>query len=118
MLCINYFLLNKFFKKNKRQYVPELENYPIEYLFEPWKAPLELQIEAKCIIGKDYPEPCIDHEQSFHENVKKLKQYFESEKKNVYEVFLAEKNAIKPSNTMEYNIYTFSNFFKNEFENF
>jgi len=101
-----------------KKYVPELRNYSIEYLFEPWKAPLEVQMEANCVIGKDYPEPCVDHEQVFHENVEKLKQYFESEKKNVYDVFLSEKNAIKPSNTIEYNIYTFANFLNGNFDDF
>ena len=101
-----------------RKYVPELKNFSIDYLFEPWKAPLEVQMEANCVIGKDYPEPCCDHEQVFQENVEKLKQYFESEKKNVYDVFLSEKNAIKPSSTIEYNIYTFANFLINEFDDF
>lgn len=44
-----------------RQYVPELAKVPDKYLAEPWKMPLELQHEAGCIIGKDYPEPVVDH---------------------------------------------------------
>jgi hypothetical protein len=68
------------------------------------------------VIGKDYPEPCIDHVQMFQENVIKLRQYFESEKKNIYDVFLSETNVIVPSNTVEYNMYTFANFLNNEME--
>ncbi|XP_035825534.1 cryptochrome-1 isoform X2 [Aplysia californica] len=44
-----------------RRYVPELKRMPLQYLFEPWKAPLKLQEEVDCIIGKDYPEPMVDH---------------------------------------------------------
>lgn len=30
---------------------------PKEYIYEPWRAPLSIQVKAKCIIGKDYPKP-------------------------------------------------------------
>ena len=73
-------------------------------------------MEYDCVIGKDYPEPCIDHDKVFQENVIKLRQYFESEKKNIYDVFLSETNVIVPSNTVEYNMYTFANFLNNEMD--
>ncbi|KAK3927894.1 Cryptochrome-1 [Frankliniella fusca] len=44
-----------------RRYIPELRNYPIEYLYEPWKAPLKVQEMAGCYIGKEYPERIVDH---------------------------------------------------------
>uniref|UniRef100_A0A182Z9F6 Cryptochrome-1 n=1 Tax=Biomphalaria glabrata TaxID=6526 RepID=A0A182Z9F6_BIOGL len=44
-----------------RRYVPELKDMPLQYLFEPWKAPLKVQEEAKCIIGEDYPLPIVNH---------------------------------------------------------
>jgi deoxyribodipyrimidine photo-lyase len=44
-----------------RHYVPELERVPDRYLAEPWKMPLEVQEEAGCRIGSDYPEPIVDH---------------------------------------------------------
>lgn len=34
-----------------RRYVPELANFPFEYIHEPWKAPIEAQETAKCFIG-------------------------------------------------------------------
>ena len=44
-----------------RRYVPELRPVPDEYLREPWTMPAELQREAGCVIGRDYPEPIVDH---------------------------------------------------------
>ena len=53
----------KYFKKCDpeglfiREFVPELQRYPNKYIYEPWKAPLDQQIECGCIIGEDYPYP-------------------------------------------------------------
>ena len=44
-----------------RRYVPELRDVPDEYLREPWTMPGEVQREAGCVIGEDYPEPIVDH---------------------------------------------------------
>ena len=44
-----------------RRYVPELREVPDEYLAEPWTMPVEVQREAGCVIGEDYPEPIVDH---------------------------------------------------------
>jgi deoxyribodipyrimidine photo-lyase len=44
-----------------RRYVPELRAVPDEYLSEPWGMPPEVQKEAGCVIGTDYPEPMVDH---------------------------------------------------------
>jgi len=47
-----------------RKYVPELRNMPLEFLFEPWKAPVSVQQSANCIVGTDYPQPMVDHKQA------------------------------------------------------
>jgi deoxyribodipyrimidine photo-lyase len=44
-----------------RQYVPELEAVPTEYIAEPQKMPGALQQKIGCVIGKDYPEPIVEH---------------------------------------------------------
>lgn len=44
-----------------RRYVPELREVPDEYLAEPWSMPADVQHEAGCVIGEDYPEPIVDH---------------------------------------------------------
>ena len=47
-----------------RRYVPELKDMPLLYLFEPWKAPVEVQRKAGCVVGRDYPPPMVDHKQA------------------------------------------------------
>ncbi|MDQ6606575.1 MAG: DNA photolyase family protein [Actinomycetota bacterium] len=44
-----------------RRYVPELRDVPDEFLAEPWTMPPEVQREAGCVIGQDYPGPIVDH---------------------------------------------------------
>ena len=44
-----------------RRYVPELADVPGRYLGEPWTMPEDVQREAGCVIGTDYPEPIVDH---------------------------------------------------------
>jgi len=40
-----------------RHFVPELEDFPDKYIYEPWKAPIADQKKAKCIIKGDGNEP-------------------------------------------------------------
>jgi deoxyribodipyrimidine photo-lyase len=44
-----------------RRHVPELRGVPDDYLREPWTMPDEVQREAGCVIGDDYPAPIVDH---------------------------------------------------------
>ena len=50
-----------------RRYVPELADIPDRYLSEPWKMPDEVQERIGCRIGRDYPEPIVDHRQAREE---------------------------------------------------
>jgi deoxyribodipyrimidine photo-lyase len=43
-----------------RRWIPELCRLPTQYLFEPWLTPPLVQIEAGCVIGRNYPEPIVD----------------------------------------------------------
>jgi deoxyribodipyrimidine photo-lyase len=43
------------------RFVPELARVPGRYLPEPWTMPDEVQREARCVIGDDYPAPIVDH---------------------------------------------------------
>lgn len=43
-----------------RHFVPELKDYPVKYIYEPWKAPIQDQRKAGCIIKGDGTEPSIN----------------------------------------------------------
>ncbi|GBG27575.1 Cryptochrome-1 [Hondaea fermentalgiana] len=61
-----------------RKYVPALKDMPKKYIYEPWKAPREVQEKAKCIIGKDYPERIIeDHTATSKENMNRIKEDYD-----------------------------------------
>ena len=47
-----------------KQWLPELMEIPIELLHEPWKMNEMEQQFYKCIIGKDYPAPIVDIEET------------------------------------------------------
>ncbi len=50
-----------------RRYVPELQRVPDRYLPEPWTMPEEIQAQCGCVIGRDYPEPIVDHREAREE---------------------------------------------------
>lgn len=56
-----------------RQWLPVLRNMPAEYIYEPWKAPIEVQVNAGCVVGQDYPERLVDHETAKEQNVEKMR---------------------------------------------
>jgi deoxyribodipyrimidine photo-lyase len=53
----------KFDKKGEyvRHWVPEIAALPDRYLHEPSTAPEEVLREAGIVLGKDYPEPIVEH---------------------------------------------------------
>jgi deoxyribodipyrimidine photo-lyase len=57
-----------------RRYVPELRAVPDEHLAEPWKMPEETQRSTDCVIGRDYPEPMVDHAQARREALERYRQ--------------------------------------------
>jgi deoxyribodipyrimidine photo-lyase len=44
--------------------VPELAGVSNKFIHAPWEMPAEVQKQAGCLIGRDYPEPIIDHKQA------------------------------------------------------
>lgn len=44
-----------------RRWLPELARVPDKHLHEPWKMPKNIQQQAGCVIGQDYPQPLVDH---------------------------------------------------------
>ena len=57
-----------------KKYLPELSNIPVDYIYEPWTAPINIQKKANCIIGKDYPAPIVNHEVVSNRNANEMKR--------------------------------------------
>ncbi len=53
---------------------------PEQYIYEPWKAPLEVQRKANCIVGKDYPNRVVIHEEVSKTNMAKMKAAYDARK--------------------------------------
>lgn len=57
-----------------RKWVPELEDVPDEHIQEPWKMNRLQQQNCGVEIGKDYPEPIVDHDKKRKEAVEKFEK--------------------------------------------
>ena len=68
----------KYDKEGKyiRKYCPELKDMPAKYIHMPWKAPLADQKAAGCVLGKDYPERMVIHDEARNENLARMKEAY------------------------------------------
>jgi cryptochrome len=56
-----------------RKWLPKLALYPDKYIYEPWNAPKDVQTNAKCVVGVDYPFPIVDHKEASSLNMTRMK---------------------------------------------
>ena len=57
-----------------RKWVPELEDVPDEHIHEPWKMSQSQQEQCDVVIGEDYPEPIVDHDEKRKESVERFEK--------------------------------------------
>jgi len=80
-----------------KKYLPQLAKFPPEYIYNPWKAPAKMQEDAGCLIGKDYPEPIIDHISTTKRNAQQMLDL----QKMLTRMNVEEPKHIKPSSINE-----------------
>lgn len=44
-----------------KKWIPELNDLPKKWIHEPWEAPVDELKKANIVLGKDYPNPIVDH---------------------------------------------------------
>ncbi len=49
---------------------------PDKYVYDPWNAPPAVQAAAKCVVGKDYPAPIVDHASVSKINMERMRQAY------------------------------------------
>lgn len=73
-----------------RRWVPELLSIPDKYLPEPHRTPEMEQLMYQCRIGKDYPEPIVDHQTAYKSAQAKIRatrkgQATQQERQKIYQ---------------------------------
>jgi len=62
-----------------RRYLPELSEVPTRWIHAPWlMSPLE-QTAHRCVVGRDYPLPVVDHAQARERTLQRFKRIKASE---------------------------------------
>ena len=82
--------------------MPQLKKMPTEYVYTPWKAPIEVQKEAGCVIGVDYPAPIVDHKEVTKRNKNTME---ELQAVLMKKCNMEQPQHIKPSNEDEIKVF-------------
>ena len=61
-----------------RKWLPALRRLPDEYVWEPWRAPKDVQMSCGCVVGKDYPFPVVNHDAAAKANLMKMRNAYAS----------------------------------------
>lgn len=77
-----------------KRYIPELRNFNVKYIHQPWLAPIKIQEECGAIVGENYPLPMFDLSQAMKMNCQRMKNIRES-------IIDAKPPHIRPSNEEE-----------------
>lgn len=61
-----------------RKYLPELSRVPDNFIYSPWKMPVDIQRNVKCVVGVDYPAPIVEHDVASKRNILTIKSFLTS----------------------------------------
>ena len=76
-----------------RKWLPQLKKLPEKYIYEPWKAPASVLKDAGITLGKDYPEPIVDHAKVSKQNMEKMSFAYDLHKEKQAELAKAAKKS-------------------------
>lgn len=76
-----------------RKWLPQLRKLPEKYIYEPWKAPASVLKDAGITLGKDYPEPIVDHAKVSKQNMEKMSFAYDLHKEKQAELAKAAKKS-------------------------
>lgn len=62
---------------DSRRYLPVLRDFPAKFIYDPWNAPEDVQLAAKCVIGVDYPKPMVNHAEASRLNIERMRQIYQ-----------------------------------------
>lgn len=54
-----------------------LKHFPNKYIHEPWTAPEQVQVAARCVVGRDYPLPMVNHQQASRINLQRIRLVYQ-----------------------------------------
>lgn len=63
-----------------KKWVPELKDLPTEFALKPWEMTLLEQTMYGFTLGKDYPKPLVNHEETARESKRMLTEVMKSER--------------------------------------
>ncbi|KNC53852.1 cryptochrome photoreceptor [Thecamonas trahens ATCC 50062] len=64
-----------------RRWVPELARLPDKHLMAPFDAPEDVLADAGVVLGRDYPEPIVDHAAAKTANLTKMKAAYAAKRR-------------------------------------
>lgn len=62
-----------------KRFVPELAGFTTKEIHTPWLTHPKRQQEARCVIGRDYPAPIVDHAQAREQTLNRYEAAFQTE---------------------------------------
>lgn len=63
-----------------RKWLPQLANFPKQYIFEPWTATATQQQQWGCVVGRDYPAPIVQHQVASKDNIARIARAYAAQK--------------------------------------